>query len=73
MTFKKHLTTVNLILVIVLLAALALAAVGVVSSQAIASHEDFDSGSAENVQLHTSPASEIACACGDPGGGNECC
>jgi hypothetical protein len=73
MTFKTHVSKVYLVLVIALLAALLVPVLGIAAGQAIASHEDLDSGAAENVHLDSSPVTEIACSCGDPGGGNGCC
>lgn len=73
MTFKAHLGKVNLVLVLALLAALLMPVLGVAAGQAIASHENFDTGTAANVHSDSSPVTSIACSCGDPGGNGGCC
>lgn len=73
MTFKAHLGKINLILVLALLAALLVPVLGIATGQAIASHEDFDSGTAENIHADESPVTSIACGCGDPGGNSGGC
>jgi hypothetical protein len=75
MTFKNHLNKVNLVLVLALLAALLVPVIGFAAGETVAFIENLDAGAAENAHTDLNSGIEIACACGDPGGGGSgsCC
>ena len=73
MTFKAHLGKVNLFLILALLAALLAPVLGVATVQALASHENFDAGTAENAHPGNRPVTSIASGCGEPGGNGGSC
>lgn len=75
MTFKLNLNKVNLVLVLALLAALLVPVIGFAAGQSVAFNANTDSGSIDNAHAKLNPGTEIACSCGDPGGGGTggCC
>lgn len=76
MTFKTHLNKVNLVIVLALLAALLVPVIGFAAADTIAYNENLEAGAAENAHTNLNSGIEIACSCGDPGGGGNsggCC
>jgi hypothetical protein len=75
MTLITHFRKVNLLVVLALLAALLVTAVGFMAAQSIDIDIEGTLGgdSAEGAHLIQSEGTAIACACGDPGGGGGCC
>jgi hypothetical protein len=77
MTFKARHGAMNLLLVVLLLAALEVAVFGAAASQTVAANESLNKilvgGDPGHKALETSSGTAIACGCGDPGGGSGGC